>query len=199
MNDKKNRWIILEVIAFFGIMLFCYGARYTKPQSVFSLQDALQTKDVALQLHNESVTVNLPAAFAKHLQRADLQAARVSNTVSGLMPSQLPDETITVDLSRCFEDRDSHMLFINLLSLHQQPSSYDIRIIGQNGKLLHQQSSGLLPEGEMMWRGPIGMVDLLQSPILQITTDQSGSKAFLCDVVIYDAPGMKFWDRDNAR
>lgn len=198
MMNSKQTFVSLEITALICITLFCVGSWHTKPQSVFSLQDALRNNHSALLLQTELVSVNLPSSFAKHFQSSQLQALRLTNNAPNWMPSQLSTESITVNLSQCINGNDSHLLIINLLSLHQQPTSYQIRIVSQNGKLLHQQSSGLLPAGEMMWRGQTGKIDLAQSPLMHITTDQSGSKAFLCDVTIYDAPGMKFWDRGDG-
>lgn len=194
--NKTNQYVFVafEIICFCMIFLFCFGAWIYKPQKVLSLHQSLSTANATVMIQPDMVEVNLPPGFSTHFNQPKINAVRMINDNPDWIVSSLSPQNIDIDLIDVFDDKQKHMLLCYLLSLHQTPTSYDIRVVNPSGRVINQRSSGLLPEGEMMWRDQIGVVDLSRDALLHITTDQPGSKAYLCDFVIYDAPGMLFWD-----
>lgn len=193
-NSKQTALVLFEIICFCLIAVFCFGAWLGKPQKVVSLQESLSSTSAAVMVQPDIIEVNLPPGFAAHFGQSKLNAVRMINDNPDWIASSLSPQNIDIDLSSVLGEQQDHVLFCYLLSLHQAPTSYDIRTVYPSGRVINQQSSGVLPEGEMMWRDQIGRVDLSKDALLHITTDHPGSKAYLCDVVIYDAPGMLFWD-----
>lgn len=194
--NKTNQYIyvVIETISFCLITLFCFGAWFGKPQKVLSLHESLSSTSATVMIQPDIVEVNLPPGFAAQFDQPKMNAVRMVNDNPDWIASSLSPHNIDIDVTDVFDDEQNHMLFCYLLSLHQSPTSYDIRVVYPSGRVLNQRSSGLLPEGEMMWRDQIGVVDLSRDALMHITTDHPGSKAFLCDFVIYDAPGMLFWE-----
>lgn len=193
-NINQYFFITLEVISFCLITLFCFGAWFGKPQQVFSLHDETVETKHSILIQPDIVSVNLPQRFTAHFSQQELNAVRMINDNPDWVSSTLSSKRIEIDLTTIFDDQNRHLLFCYLLSLHQEPTSYDVRVAYPGGRVVNQRSSGILPAGEMMWRDQIGMVDMSKDSFLHLTTDHPGSKAYLCDFVIYDAPGMLFWD-----
>ncbi|MDX9755682.1 MAG: hypothetical protein RBU29_17080 [bacterium] len=186
--------LLVEVLCFSLITVFCLGAWVTRPIKIYSLRDTMDSNQASsspIRWINppEAVTITLPLEMQAHFQREHLSALRLAKdgeTVTSMEWRLDWDQTQNTSIPK------STGLFFYTVGVNQRPTQIEMRLSAASQTI--RKRSPLIPAGGSIWRDRIAMLENPGAPqSLFLVPVNTNGKSFLCDVGFFRAPGLPFW------
>lgn len=177
---RAQNW--LEPVALFLIAAFCLGAWLTRPEKLFSLREIIDQNKIA---QNDLTEVRLPDNWSEYFHQEQLSAY-------GLMVDHPLIIERSSSSSKLHQLSEHGSYFFYALVLNQRPSQFSLSIGHDNFK--PRSMSTEIPTGAAIWRDRLNNSgSSTEFSRIKISAINPIAKSYLCDFVIYDAPGLSIW------
>ncbi|RJP30153.1 MAG: hypothetical protein C4527_10050 [Candidatus Omnitrophota bacterium] len=197
--------LILEICCFVLIALFCLGAWWTKPAPIFSLRSGLDEPDQGRlkRVSNydafEFVDLRLPPHFVAHFGKDALPALRLYRAASSTAAMAEQANHLSFDLHKILRNagmdtEKAFGLFFYVVGMNQREGVFRATIRIPSRRTPFLKLGPQIPAGGMIWRDCFSCIPSApEHTVMEIDAFSAEAKGYICDVVLYAAPGLLLW------